>query len=115
MEVPKTIYKNNHTYTFIKKCNDKVFLYESELGFKETFTLYDLGLLDNRRIDAKFRKGGWNKIVYVVYDRLLETEKEYNDPQIIANELNTTVNMITRKINKHRWLDNRWFIERRHI
>lgn len=115
MKIPKIVYKNNHTYTFIKQCNPKVFLYESELGFKETFTAYDLGLINNKKIDKVVNTKTWTNVIYVVYDRLLEEEKEYGDTQAIANQLNVGIETVRSKIRNHTWLDNRWFIERRHI
>ncbi len=46
MKIPKVISKNGHEYIFVQKCNDKVYLYKDMLyGYKETFTLYDLGLV----------------------------------------------------------------------
>lgn len=115
MEIPKTIYKDNHEYKFIQKCNNKLFLYESDLGYKETFDLYDLGLINNRKIDKKINTRVWNNVIYVVYDRLLEEEKEYTNTKSIADELNVGVDTIRSRIRNHNWLDNRWFIERRHI
>ena len=46
MNIPKIISKNNHEYIFVKKYNDKVYLYKDLLyGYNETFTDYDLGLV----------------------------------------------------------------------
>lgn len=54
MEIPKKItrktkYKTGeireHTYKFIKKCNDDLFLYEEvNQHYKECFTKFDLGI-----------------------------------------------------------------------
>ena len=51
MKIPKTINKNGHEYTFVQICNSNMLLYKSDLGFTETFTRYDLGLINNANID----------------------------------------------------------------
>ena len=114
MKIPKIVYKNNHTYTFIKQCNDNVFLYQSDLGFKEAFNKYDLGMIDNRKIDRKIGARTWNNAVYIVYDRLLEKEQEYTNTKKIAADLEVGQATISEKIRNHKWLRNRWFIERRY-
>ena len=114
MKIPKTIHRNNHTYTFIEKCNDKLYRYQCDLGFYETFDLYDLELLDNTKIDKKIGRRTWEEAIYVVYDSLLHEEKEYKRISEISEELNVLPGTISEKIRNHRWLYNRWFIERRY-
>jgi hypothetical protein len=46
MKIPKTIIKNKQEYEFIKRNNATTFLYQNKkYGFKETFTLYQLGFI----------------------------------------------------------------------
>ncbi len=46
MKIPKTIIKNNQKYEFVKRNNATTFLYKNKkYGYKETFTLYQLGVL----------------------------------------------------------------------
>lgn len=115
MKIPKTFYKNNHKYIFIKKYNDKVFLYKSDLGYKEAFDLYELGLINNSKIDQKINRRTWNNYKYIIYDRLLEEEKEYHDVHKIAVDLNVSYEKVRKNIKNHTWLDDRWLIERRYI
>lgn len=52
-EIPKEKEINGRKYVLIGKCNDRLWLYEDAItGVKETFTLYELGLLNNSEIDA---------------------------------------------------------------
>ena len=47
MKIPKIISKNGHEYIFVKKFNDKVYVYKDMIyGYKEAFDLYDLGLIE---------------------------------------------------------------------
>ena len=56
MKIPEKILKNNRTYILVKQVNKKLFLYEAEKkGFKECFSLYDLGLVENRGRNYKIR------------------------------------------------------------
>ena len=46
MKIPKTIIKNNQKYEFVKRNNETTFLYQNKkYGYKETFSLYQLGVL----------------------------------------------------------------------
>lgn len=45
MRIPKKIRKKNKEYTYIKQCNENMFLYEEKSGYMETFSKYDLGLV----------------------------------------------------------------------
>ena len=50
MRIPKVISKNNHEYIFEKQINDTLFLYKDLMyGYRECFSLYDLGLIRNVR------------------------------------------------------------------
>lgn len=56
MKIPKIIIKNNKKYIFVEKCNEKLYLYkEMEIGYKECFTAYDLGMI-KKKIEEKKRK-----------------------------------------------------------
>jgi hypothetical protein len=56
MKIPEKIFRNNRTYILVKRVNKKLFLYEQEkTGFKECFSLYDLGLMPTRKTKYKLR------------------------------------------------------------
>lgn len=56
MKIPEKIFRNNRMYILVKQVNKKLFLYEQEgTGFKECFSLYDLGLVENRGKVYKLR------------------------------------------------------------
>ena len=44
MKIPKKIRKKNKVYTYVKQCNENMFLYEERSGYKETFNKHDLGM-----------------------------------------------------------------------
>ncbi len=47
MGIPQTITIDNREYEFIKQCNEKLYLYkEKKTGYKETFSKFDLGLVE---------------------------------------------------------------------
>lgn len=49
MKIPEKIFRNNRMYILVKQVNKKLFLYEAEkTGFKECFSLYDLGLITQK-------------------------------------------------------------------
>lgn len=57
MEIPKIITRGNREYIFVQKCNNKVYLYKEKVtGYKETFTLYDLGLIQPVVVRPRLRK-----------------------------------------------------------
>lgn len=46
MNIPKTIIKNKQEYEFVKRNNATTFLYQNKkYGYKETFSMYQLGVL----------------------------------------------------------------------
>lgn len=46
MRIPKVINQNDHIYVFVQELKNGLFLYKDlEFGFKESFTLFDLGLV----------------------------------------------------------------------
>ena len=56
MKIPEKIYRNNRMYILVKRVNKKLFLYEAEkTGFKECFSLYDLGFVPKRKTEYKIR------------------------------------------------------------
>lgn len=56
MKIPEKIFRNNRMYILVRQVNKKLFLYEAEkTGFKECFSLYDLGLVENRGKVYKLR------------------------------------------------------------
>lgn len=49
MKIPEKIFRNNRNYIFVKQINKKIFMYQTEkTGFKECFSLYDLGLIPQK-------------------------------------------------------------------
>ena len=47
MKIPKVISKKDHEYIFVKQCNERMYLYKDMItGYKECFTDYDLGLIE---------------------------------------------------------------------
>lgn len=49
MKIPKTIIKNKQEYEFVKRNNATTFLYQNKkYGYKETFTLYQLGVIKEK-------------------------------------------------------------------
>ena len=112
MKIPKTVIKNKCKYTFVQVCSNNMFLYENEkTKAKETFTKYDLGLIDNTELDKKLKiKNNVDKIL--VYDRLFDTEKIYNTIYEAAKDLDCAAGTIGNKIRHNKWIRNRWFAER---
>jgi hypothetical protein len=56
MKIPEKIERNRKTYRLVKQVNKKLFLYEQEgTGFKECFSLYDLGLTPKRKTEYKLK------------------------------------------------------------
>lgn len=46
MKIPRVVIKNEQEYEFVKRNNATTFLYKNKkYGYKETFTLYQLGVL----------------------------------------------------------------------
>lgn len=46
MKIPRVVIKNKQEYEFVKRNNETTFLYKNKrYGFKETFTLYQLGVI----------------------------------------------------------------------
>lgn len=112
MKIPKTVIKNNRKYTFVNICSNNMFLYENEkTKAKETFTKYDLGLIDNSELDKKLEIKN-NEYKILVYDRLFDKEKIYNTIYEAANDLNCSAGTLANKIRHNQWLQNRWFVER---
>lgn len=54
MKIPRVVIKNNQKYEFVKRNNATTFLYKNKkYGFKETFTLYQLGAIKEQISPAK--------------------------------------------------------------
>lgn len=46
MKIPRVVIKNKQEYEFVKRNNATTFLYKNKkYGYKETFSLYQLGVL----------------------------------------------------------------------
>lgn len=116
MKIPKKIIRGKREYEFVQKVNDNLFLYkEIKLGFKETFSRADLKIIDNTEIDKIVRARPETKIKILVYDRLMETETMYNTFQDVEKILEIGHVKLTKAIEEHRWINNRWFCERREV
>ena len=99
MKIPKTIRRNNRKYNFVQVCSNNMFLYENEkTKVKETFSRYNLGLIDNKEIDKKLEiyKNEESKIK--VYDDNGETETIYSSIYEAANDLNCSPDTLGNKI-----------------
>lgn len=113
LKIPKTITNKGRTYTFVQVCNNNMFLYKNDVtGANETFSRYDLRLIDNTVIDKKLDIKKCEGVKVNVYDRLFEKETIYNSLAEAANQLNVSVSTIFIKIKEKKWLNNRYFIER---
>lgn len=114
MKIPKKVKKNGRNYTFTKVCKDNMYLYQDDqIKTTTTFTNFDLGLIDNSKIDkeiqiAEIREG----FKYIVYDRLSETEKEWTNLRELSKVLHVGRRSIVNAINKRQWVGNRYFVER---
>lgn len=116
MKIPKAIIKNNRKYTFVQVCSNNMFLYENEkTKAKETFTKYDLGLIDNTELDKKLKIANKVDFRIKVYDRLLEEEKTYKTIHEAAENLGITKNNLYDKIVQKKWINNRWFAEKEEV
>lgn len=115
MKIPKKVVKDNREYAFVEVIKNNMYLYENvKTKARTTFSNYDLGLIDNTKIDKIInidQKRG-EPVKVVVYDRLMEEEKEYETIKLASEELGVHSSTIIDKINSKSWLDNRWFIER---
>lgn len=119
MKIPKIIHKNGHEYTFVQICNSNMILYKSDLGFTETFTKYDLGLINNTTIDKIIERKqeevlqeGYDKRPLVIYDRQLEIEKTFKTLQEVGSYIDCSVATVSKYLNHHWWYKKRYFIER---
>lgn len=49
MRIPRIITKNGQKYEFVRRNNATTFLYQNKkYGYKETFTLYQLGVIKEK-------------------------------------------------------------------
>lgn len=111
MKIPAIVKRDNKEYSFIQKCNDNVFLYiDKETDTRKCFSKYDLGMIDNKRIDKFLNIKTDNKQVKV-YDRLTEEEEIYENIYEVSRQLNYTAGTILNRINVKKWLNKRYFIE----
>ena len=69
MKIPPEFKKNNKYYKYIKQCNEKIFLYEvysldkKNYYYKETFDLFDLGLIKPTKVMEGFANNPENVII----------------------------------------------------
>lgn len=90
-----------------------MFLYENvKTKARTTFSKFDLGLIDNSEIDKKLHTENKKIYKYIVYDRVKEKEKEYDDLHRVAKDIKCHICSATRAIRERKWLFNRYFIER---
>jgi len=113
MKIPKKVIRKNREYVFKEICNNNLFSYEDvETKTRTSFTKFDLGLINNEKIDKMLDIKKASGIKLIVYDRLLEKETEYSSMGDASRSLGVHESTIARKINNKEWLKNRWFIER---
>lgn len=111
MKIPAIVKRDNKEYSFIQKCNDNVFLYiDKETDTRKCFNKYDLGMIDNKRIDKFLNIKTYKKQVKV-YDRVTEEEKIYKNVYEVSLHLKYAFNTICNCISSKRWLNKRYFIE----
>ena len=116
MKIPKIVIKGKRKYEFMQKVNDNLFLYkEVNLGFKETFSRADLKIIDNTEIDKIVRARPDTTIKLAVYDRLMENETIYNTFRDVERVLEIGHAKLVNCIEEHKWINNRWFCERREV
>ena len=112
MDIPKIITRKNKQYIFIKQCNNNMFLYEDMYTkVKETFTKFDLNLIDNKKFDKVLKIKEVNVRKIRVYDKLLDTEVEYDTIKEFANSIGMNYSTVLTKIDNHSWIKDRWFAE----
>lgn len=110
MKIPKYISRKDREYEFVKKCSDNMFLYKNiKTGSQETFTLFDLHLIDNTEIDKKLRIFEEAEYTIKVYDRLYDTETVYNTAKDAAAALEISYFSLLNHLNNKRWILNRWY------
>ena len=114
MKIPGKIIKNDKKYRFIQRLGPNMFLYLNEqTGVKETFSKFDLELIDNTEIDKKLNIVDKHmKIKVRVYDKELNEEKEYESYQEAGKALGVASTYISNRMCKHLWIRSRYFVER---
>lgn len=114
MKIPGKIIKNDKKYRFIQRLSPNMFLYQNEqTGVKETFSKFDLELIDNTEIDKKLNMVDRHiKVKVRVYDKELNEEKEYESYQEAGKALGVSDIYIRDRIVKHLWVRSRYFVEK---
>lgn len=118
MKIPRRVKKHGKVFTFVQKCNDKLFLYEDENGFKESFSLFDLKKIDNSEIDKLIKRPRVNyyertfDFDYYVKNIATNEEKKYTNIQDIMDDLNLSRSYILYAIKEHRRLRYQYYIRK---
>lgn len=118
MKIPRRVKKHGKVFTFVQKCNDKLFLYEDENGFKESFSLFDLKKIDNSEIDKLIKRPRVNyyertfDFDYYVMNTATNEEKKYTNIQDIMDDLNLSRSYILYAIKEHRRLRYQYYIRK---
>lgn len=120
MKIPMILNKGNKRYSFIQKCNENLFLYQDQFGFKETFTRFDLKGIDNTEID-KLIKRPYNIVPkgvavqqtrIILYDTKKFRKKVFKTTKDVAEELEMSTAYINTIIQRNVLLKKRYKIER---
>ena len=123
MNVPKKVRTKYREWIYIKQVNDKLFLYEdAETKSKMTFSKFELGMINNSKIDKILDINGKNvkenNIKTIVRDKLIkvydkEIEKEYvcNTMSQVAQLTGVTIRSVWYAIQNKTWIKKRYFVE----
>ena len=118
MKIPKKIKKHGKIFTFVQRCNDKLFLYQDDNGFKESFTLFDLRRIDNSAIDELIKKPRINyyernfNFIYHVINLKTKEDKEYSNIEDIVKDLGLSRSYILYAIKEHKRLKYQYYIRK---
>ena len=113
MKLHKYLVRNGIKYEFVSKCNDDFFLYKNvKTGVKASFTRFQLGLINNVEIDKIVLETEEKDYKVIVYDKLFDTETEYDTVEQAAQALGMGHKHLSDKIRYKEWYQNRWFVSR---
>lgn len=114
MGIPKTITKKyGQKLTYIATLPNDLFLYENEkTKVKETFSKYDLKLINNKVIDS-FLKGERERrgTIITVYDRETGNEFECVSQHEVASFIGKSYSTVHLAIKNKEWIGKRYFAE----
>ena len=112
MYIPATIVKKNgQRFKFIVRYGD-LFWYENEkTKVKETFSRYDLRLINNTKIDKLLGIQNESSGKIIVHDKATDDEFECNTQTELAKCLDVSYTTVNYAIKNRRWIKKRYFAE----